>query len=61
MGWIFSIGLFLSYILGKGDGNISLDTMVMASAIFAVAGALGSVSARIGQFKNNNQENNRDA
>lgn len=52
MGWIFSIGLFLAYVLSDGNEHINADTILIASAIFAVAGAISTISNRIWVSKN---------
>lgn len=54
MGWIFSIGLFIAFVFSNGcvDDNI----MLISSAIFAVAGSLGSVANRLWSLKNNSDK-----
>lgn len=56
MGWIFSIGIFVAFVFSEGDGRVSDNVMIIASAIFAVAGAIGSVANRLWLLKNNSDK-----
>lgn len=53
MGWLIAVPML---IIGCVRGS---DTLVITSAIFAVAGSLGSVATAI-MNKNKSEEKNRD-
>ena len=47
MGWLISVVIMIVVIFTRGSEIIDLNTLVLASSIFAVAGSLGSISLRI--------------